>query len=406
VTNYGRLKILIYYLPTPNRPDKVKQKKPNLRFALIAALSILSLTSIGRGVLKHRAQTSKNKNTIRFSAAESRNWGIANTRGDSHIHALDAWKLEQGSKRILVAVIDTGIDPNHPDLKANIYRNQKGHYGWNFVTNQPDPFDDHGHGTHVAGIVGATANAATGVSGVSQHVSIMAVKYYSDRNSGAVNLKNTIKAIEYAVNEGARIINYSGGGPEFSRDEYLAIKRAEEKGVMFIAAAGNERQNTDLPANYYYPSAYRLPNILSVAATDVYSNLLRSSNWGAERVDIAAPGENIYSTLPNNRYGYMSGTSQATAFVTGVAALILSARPELKPFEVREVIRNSADSLSQLKVKVASGGKLNAYKSLLALGLGPNSKPNAPSPRTNRLLAERREPSLGKKLSRLILETN
>lgn len=363
-----------------------KKRQPSrLKLIVFTAISVLSVTSIGRSLLKKNKRASQSE--INFHANESRNWGIANTRTDAHIHAIDAWKIERGSKRILVAVIDTGIDPNHPALKNNIYRNNKGHYGWNFVTNQPDPFDDHGHGTHVAGIVGAVANPKTGVSGVAQNVSIMAVKYYSERNSGPLNLKNTIRAIEYAVQEGARIINYSGGGPEFSREEYLAIKKAEEKGVLFVAAAGNERQNTDLPLNYYYPSAYRLPNILSVSAIDMYKQLLRSSNWGQERVDIAAPGENIYSTLPNNRYGYMSGTSQATAFVTGVAALILSARPDLKPFEVREIIRNSADVVTNLKAKVASGGTLNAFSALSALGLAPS---NSPHPRTNRLLAERK----------------
>src|SRR4029077_10572959 len=124
-------------------------------------------------------------------------------------------------------------------------------------------------------------------------------------NPGSVNLRNTVKAINYAIDHGARIINYSGGGPEFSEEEYLAIKRAESKGILFVAAAGNERQNTDLVENYYYPSAYRLSNIISVAATDIHNNLLPSSNWGKKSVDVAAPGENIYSTLPQNKFGYM-----------------------------------------------------------------------------------------------------
>jgi subtilisin family serine protease len=205
------------------------------------------------------------------------------------------------------------------------------------------------------------------VSGVAHHVSIMSVKYYSDANTGAVNLRNTVKAINYAVQSGAKIINYSGGGPEFSEEEYLAIKKAEAKGVLFVAAAGNERQDTDLVENYYYPSAYRLSNIISVAATDINNQLLKSSNWGKSKVDVAAPGENIYSTLPGGRYGYMSGTSQATAFVTGMAALLLSQNPKLKPTQIKEIIMSSVDRFPQLEAKVATGGRVNAYKALLAL---------------------------------------
>src|SRR5690606_14919320 len=121
---------------------------------------------------------------------------------------------------------------------------------------------------------------------------------------GKANLENTIKGINYAVEKGARIINYSGGGPQYSQQEYLAMKNAEAKGVLIVAAAGNERQNIDSESNYYYPAAYSahgLKNIISVAAIDIESNLLKSSNWGSKKVDVAAPGENIYSTLPGNR---------------------------------------------------------------------------------------------------------
>lgn len=300
-----------------------------------------------------------------------KNWGLVNVQAKSHINAVDAWKIEEGSKDVVVAVIDTGIDPNHKDLSVNIWHDpkvkDKNVYGWNFVTNQANPKDDHGHGTHVAGIIGAIADPKTGVSGVAHKVSIMSVKYYSDANPGAVNLRNTVKAIEYAVTHGARIINYSGGGPDFSEDEYLAIRKAEAAGVLFVAAAGNERQDTDKVENYYYPSAYGLSNIISVAATDINNQLLRSSNWGKKKVDVAAPGENIYSTTPNNLFGYMSGTSQATAFVSGMAALLLSQDPSLKPQQIKEIIMGTVDHLPTLTGKVGSGGRVNAYSALLAL---------------------------------------
>ena len=304
-------------------------------------------------------------------APSFKNWGLTNSQAKSHISALNAWKIEEGSKNIIVAVIDTGVDANHKSLADNMWRDpdikDKHVYGWNFVTNQPNPIDDHGHGTHVAGIIGAIADPSNGVSGVAHHVSIMAVKYYSETNPGSVNLKNTVKAINYAIDHGAKIINYSGGGPEFSEDEYLAIKRAEEKGILFVSAAGNERQNSDLIENYYYPSAYRLSNILSVAATDINNQLLRSSNWGKSKVHIAAPGENIFSTTPGNRFGDMTGTSQATAFVTGVAALLLSKNPSLKPHQNKEIIMSTADKIPELANKVATDGRLNAFSALVRL---------------------------------------
>lgn len=299
-----------------------------------------------------------------------RNWGLSN-QFKSHIHAVDAWKIEDGNRDIIVAVIDTGVDSTHPSLSSNMWRDpkvaNKSVYGWNFVTNEPNPSDDHGHGTHVAGIIGAIAQPKTGVSGVAREVSIMAVKYYSEKNPGAVNLANTVKAINYAVDQGARIINYSGGGPEFSEEEYLAIRRAEEKGVLFISAAGNEHQDIDKVENYYYPSAYGLSNIVSVAATDINNKLLGSSNWGKKKVDLAAPGEGIYSTLPGGRFGSMTGTSQATAFVSGVAALLLSRDPSLTPQQVKAILMKSADRIPELAERLATGGRVNAHAALVEL---------------------------------------
>jgi thermitase len=299
---------------------------------------------------------------------KARNWGLTSAS------AVDAWKIESGSRNIVVAVIDTGVDFTHQALSPNQWRDpsspQKTVFGWNFVTNQPNPLDDHGHGTHVAGILGAVTQPQSGVSGVAPKVSIMALKYYSESNSGAVNLANTVKAIHYAVDHGAKIINYSGGGPEFSEQEYLAIRRAEAKGVLFVAAAGNERQDTDKVQNYYYPSAYRLSNIISVAAINPENHLLSSSNWGKKKVDVAAPGESILSTLPGGRYGTMSGTSQATAFVSGLAALLLSKNPKLKPEELKAIIMKSVDRIPKLENRVATGGRINALAALKTLQVG------------------------------------
>lgn len=302
------------------------------------------------------------------SVSEIRNWGLKNSVSDSHIHVADAWRIEKGSRSVVVAVIDTGIDPTHPDLKANLWKDPKtSEYGYDFVDNKPNPIDTHSHGTHVSGIIGAQLNQKAGISGVAHNVSIMSVRYYSEEKSGAENLKNSIRALNYAIDHGAHIINYSGGGAEFSMEEYTAIRRAREKGVLVVAAAGNEKSDGDKSEYYYYPCAYRLDNIVCVSATNIRNGLLASSNWGKNSVDIAAPGEKILSTVPGGKYAYMSGTSQATAFVTGVAALLKSKNKNLTPSEIKALIRSSADPVPGLENKVAASGKLNAAKALSAL---------------------------------------
>lgn len=328
----------------------------------------------------------------KFSAAQSlKNWGLTNESAKSHISAPMAWTIEEGKKSVIVAVVDTGVDSNHPDLKQNIWQDpasKEKTYGWNFVKNAANPEDDHGHGTHIAGIIGAITNPKAGVSGVTHNVSIMGVKYYSNSSSGAVNLDNTVKALEYAIAKGAKIINYSGGGPEFSEKEYLAIKKAEAAGVLVVAAAGNFGQNIDQVEHYYYPAAYNTSNVISVASTDMKNNLSPFSNYGKRKVDVAAPGEKILSTLPGGRHGELTGTSQATAFVSGVAALLLSQNPKLTPQELKSVIVASVDKFPQLEKKIATGGRINAYSALLALrAKGQNEKliAHKPTPLANLL---------------------
>lgn len=296
-----------------------------------------------------------------------KNWGIANNEARSHVMALDAWTITEGNKDIVVAVIDTGLDATHPDLAQNLWHDpaMPSVYGWNFINNKPNPIDEHGHGTHVAGIIGAVSDPKTGISGVAHRVKIMPIKYYSDANPGSVNLRNTVQAFNYAIEHGAKIINYSGGGPEFSEYEYLAIKRAESKGILVIAAAGNEHENTDLPENKYYPAAYGLSNMVTVASADIHNNLLAGSNYGKKSVDLSAPGENIYSTLPGDRFGYMSGTSMAAPFVTGTAVLLLACNPKLTPIQLKELMMNSVDKFPQQKEKTKTGGRVNAYAALL-----------------------------------------
>lgn len=311
-------------------------------------------------------------------------WGLKKT------DAARAWSVSRGSKEIIVAVIDTGIDINHEDLKSNLWINpgesgldSKGRdksknnidddnngyiddvHGWNFVSQNNNLTDNHGHGTHIAGIIGAEGGNGKGISGISPQVSLMILKYFDPKVYGTDNLKNTVKSIEYAVKMGAHIINYSGGGMEFSQDEFEAISKAEKNKILFVAAAGNEKSNSD--QFHFYPADYRLENIISVTAIDPSTEVLASSNYGVETVHIAAPGQNILSCLPNNQYGYLTGTSQATAFVSGAAVLAMARKNLKDPNEIKKYILATGDATSSLQTKTRTSRKLNLYKTLTIL---------------------------------------
>ncbi|MBX3033240.1 MAG: S8 family serine peptidase [Bdellovibrionaceae bacterium] len=293
-----------------------------------------------------------------------------------------AWKWHLGSEEVVVAVIDTGMDSKHADLRDNLWTNpgetgldaqgrdkatngidDDGNgfiddvHGWNFAGGSADVSDQHGHGTHVAGLIAGQR------LGVAPKVKIMVLKYYDAKLSDRDHLRHTVEAIRYAVRMKARIINYSGGGLKASSREEEAIREAASHDVLFVAAAGNERSNSDvLP---FYPADYGLPNILSVTAIDPLKRVLASSNYGARSVDLAAPGENILSTLPGGAYGVMTGTSQATAFVSGAAALLLSQEPGLKrPADIIRRLVRSGDAEQALKGKTKHGVSLNVQRAL------------------------------------------
>lgn len=330
-------------------------------------------------------------------------WGLERTS------AQKAWEITQGSKDIVVAVIDTGIDVNHKDLADNLWDNpgesgvvqndfckkQKNPlslkecdksrngidddgngfvddvHGWNFVHNNHSLTDNHGHGTHIAGIIGAKGGNGFGISGVSPNVSIMVLKYYDPKASNSNNLKNTIQAIRYAIKMKANIINYSGGGTDYSAEEFAAVKDAEKAGILFVAAAGNEKSNSDENGKHYYPADYELSNIISVTAVNKEeTKVLSSSNYGVRTVDLAAPGENIYSALPNNSFGLMTGTSQATAFVSGVAALVMAHNRDFDAADVKKYILRTGDEYQTLLSKTGTAKLLNSYKALTSLDKG------------------------------------
>jgi subtilisin family serine protease len=256
-------------------------------------------------------------------------------------------ELKLQAPSITIAIIDTGVDIEHKDLKKFIWTNpgetgldKNGRdkatngldddgngfaddvHGWNFVKNNNDVSDDNGHGTHIAGIIRKEFQKHHTDSTSPRAARFMILKYYNEKAANIENVINTAKAIEYANHMQANIINYSGGGASEYPKEFEAIKNAGKKNILFVAAAGNNNENTDNLK--YYPANYPLKNIISVAATDNEGELVSFSNYGKNSVDIAAPGQLIYSTLPNNTYGVMSGTSQATAFVTGIAASLMA----------------------------------------------------------------------------------
>jgi len=294
--------------------------------------------------------------------SEFSSWGVQPSNQRSSINLIPAWKKFKKKKDIVVAVIDTGIDPNHPFLANNLVvingSKSTKNYGIDFSKSRIDrkqPFDEHGHGTHVSGIV----------KSVYPNVKILALKYYNPKASGQDNLNSTIEALRYAVDQNVDIINYSGGGPEPALEELKILKEAERKGILIVAAAGNEESNIDVRSNAYYPASYGLKNIITVTAHDKNLQMLSSSNWGKKSVDITAPGYRIRSALPKGRAGYLTGTSQATAFVSGSAALIMSQYPELTTTEVKEILKQSAKREITLATKCSSGGRLDAGKAQL-----------------------------------------
>jgi Ca2+-binding RTX toxin-like protein len=309
-------------------------------------------------------------------------WGLNNIgqssgTSDADIDAPEAWDLQKGSKNVVVAVIDSGVDYNHQDLAANIWRNTgeiagdgidndgNGYKddvrGYDFINNDNDPVDDNSHGTHVAGTIGAVGNNNIGVVGVSQNVSIIPLKSLGSNNSGSSD--GIAKAINYAIQKGAKVINASLGGGSFHQLTKDAISDANKKGILFVAAAGNDgKLNNDTDPNY--PSNYDLPNIIAVANTTRNDGLASNSHYGKTSVDLGAPGSSILSTIPGNQYASYSGTSMAAPHVSGAAALLLAQNPRLSVTQLKDILMKTTDPLTALNGKTVSGGRLNIRRAL------------------------------------------
>jgi subtilisin family serine protease len=296
------------------------------------------------------------------------------------IRAPAAWDLTTGSPGAVVGVLDTGIDLTHPDLRDRLWTNpgeipangvDDEHDGWiddvhgvDCAADDGDPIDDDGHGTHVAGTIGAAGNDGVGIAGVGWNIRLMALDIFKPNGTAAVS--DITQCVDYAIAHGIRVTNNSWGGATFSQAEYDAFVRARNAGILMVAAAGNTGWNVDTTP--LYPAAFDLDNVISVGASQSDDALVSWSCYGPTSVDIAAPGVGILSTWPTYLYapGYwaMDGTSMASPHVAGVAALILSAVPGATYPFLRQAILSSAEPVAALAGKVATGGRLDASAAL------------------------------------------
>jgi subtilisin family serine protease len=319
----------------------------------------------------------------------AKQWGMSNTGKNGgifssgvvgeDINAAKAWDITTGAtgdKTIKIAVIDTGVDYNHPDLKSQMDVNTaelngkagvdddgNGYvddiYGYDFANKDGDPADGHGHGTHCAGVIGASHNSI-GVAGVMANVKIVGIKFLTDAGSGETI--DAISAIDYAIKRGVNVMSNSWGGGDKEQSLMDAITAAEQAGITFVAAAGNDSSNNDTTASY--PANYEVSNVISVGSFDSKGARSSFSNYGLKSVHVSAPGSAILSTFKGG-YSSLSGTSMATPHVAGVVGLLLSKEPNLTPAQIRERLVKTSTQTTKLKTSSLSGGRVDAYRALM-----------------------------------------
>ncbi len=303
---------------------------------------------------------------------------------DADIDAPEAWNVTTGSPDVVVAVIDTGVDMSHPDLAANVWLNPgencpgcrndgvdndgNGYAddwrGWDFANGDNDPTDGNGHGTHVAGTIGAVGNNGVGVAGVNWNVRLMAVQALGADGTGTT--ADAVKAVLYAAHNGAAVLNNSYGGDGYSQALADAIAEADGAGALFVAAAGNDSANRDTSPSY--PASYALPNVISVAATDERDALAYFSAYGPQAVALGAPGTDIYSTWPGGTYATESGTSMAAPFVSGAAALAKARFPSATGVGLEALLLRTVDADPALAGRTRTGGRLNVDHAVRCAG--------------------------------------
>lgn len=348
------------------------RKDPRVEYAELD--SVWHVDQVGR----FRAET---PNDARYDEQ----WGLENTgqpvnghpAGTSgvDIDAPTAWTHGHGSEEVVVAVIDSGVEYDHEDLAANMWVNAgevPGNgidddnngvvddvHGFNAINNSGDPADDIGHGTHVAGIIGAEGDNGRGVVGVNWKTRVMALKFLGPTGGGSTS--DAIACIDYILKMKARgvnvrVVNCSWGSTGRSQALEDAIVRAVRQGVLFVCASGNSSEDTDRVP--HFPSSYETDGVISVAALAPNDTLANFSNWGAGSVDIAAPGVDILSTLPDG-YGFASGTSMASPFVAGVAALVASENPKMSVADIRKRVLGGTHDVPDFARRLVTGGRLS-----------------------------------------------
>lgn len=332
-------------------------------------------------------------------------WGLKNTGNNepqsggrnssptgvsgADINAEKAWQITKGDRRIKIAVIDTGVDYNHEDLKANMWVNTleangkpgvdddgNGYiddiHGYDFAGKDGDPMDGNGHGTHCAGTIAGVHDNGIGVAGVMKDVQIVAVKFLDDSGSG--NSADAILAINYATKVGVDIMSNSWGGGGRSQALEDAIRDARDAGIIFTAAAGNSATNND--STDQFPASYDLENVISIAAHNYNDTLATFSCYGAKTVHVAGPGRNIYSTVPGNKYDVYSGTSMATPHVTGVVGLYLAKHGKTDPKTLRDKLMKTSVYSKSFGRRLLGGGRVDAYNFLQNIVTSRPAKPN------------------------------
>ncbi len=356
---------------------------------IVAALGADNVDYIEPNFLLQAAETIPNDPDF------DRLWGLRNsgqTSGkiNADVSATFAWDEATGSRDVVVASLDTGIDYNHVDLAANVWRNphevpgngidddKNGFiddvHGIDTFFGDSDPFDAGGHGTHTSGTLGAVGNNGLGIAGVAWNLQIMPLKFLADSGVGrtdaaiaALNYMTMMKR-DFGINVVASNNSWFGGDRSQALED--AIADSIDAGIVFVAAAGNDHLNNDITPTW--PATYPLDGIIAVASTDHEDHLANSSHFGRTAVDLAAPGVRIYSTLPSNQYGYLSGTSMATPHVTGAVALLKSVYPGASPAQVKAAILAGTDPVPELADKLVSGGRLNIAGALAQMGFFVN----------------------------------
>lgn len=314
---------------------------------------------------------------LAFSDSKPNDYDVRGLWGLEKVGAPSAWEVTTGSANVIVGIIDSGISANHPDLAANIWQNpgESGNgrdddsnglvddlRGWDFADNDNDPADQNSHGTHVAGIIGAVGNNATGITGVSQRVKLIGLR----AGNSTLATSAIIQALDYLTNlklRGVPIVavnnSYTSSFPNTLQRE--SIVRARDADILFVAAVGNDGRDID-NTGLLYPVGFGLSNIIGVGSTNLNDTLSDFSNWGLSSVHIAAPGAGILSTIPGNLYGVKDGTSMSAPMVAGAAALLRAAEPSLGATQLRARLISSVKALPGLSNRVVSGGRLDLQR--------------------------------------------